>query len=45
MVAGVRIDTHDKWVGMSDDGHGGHDTFPRVMDMVQRAVNGRYQPG
>ena len=30
MVAGVCVDTHDKWVGMSDDGHGGHGTFLRT---------------
>jgi hypothetical protein len=44
MVAGVRVDTHDKWVGISDDGHGDHGTFPRVMDMVQRPSQAGISP-
>jgi len=24
MVSGVRVDTHDNWMGMRDDRHGGH---------------------
>jgi hypothetical protein len=45
MVAGVRVDTHDKWVGMSDDEHGGHGTFPKDEGHGSTAVNGRYQSG
>lgn len=36
MVAAVCVDTHDNWVGISDDGHDGHGTFEESMHMVQR---------
>lgn len=44
MVAGVRVDTHDKGVRMRDDRHGGHRTFPLVMDLVG-GREGRYRSG
>lgn len=44
VVTGVRVDAHDKWMGMRDDRHGGHWVPFLFTDMVM-AVAGRYQSG
>ena len=45
MVAGVGVDTHDKWVRLRADRQSGRRPFPVVLDLVLVAVNGGYQSG